>query len=122
MRLNELYKRYKDQVEFFVIYIREAHPSQGWQVPNNIIENILIEEPKTDHERTEVAATCQLDLGLEMPILIDSIANSIDEDYVGLPMRQFLIDAGGRVVYRGEKGPFGWNDVEFESAIKALLV
>ena len=121
MRLNELYKRYKNQVEFFVIYIREAHPAQGWQFPNNVIENIIIEEPKTDHERTEVAATYRLDLGLEMPILIDSTANSIDEDYVGLPMRQFLIDAEGRVVYRGEKGPFGWNDVEFERALQAIL-
>ena len=121
MRLNELFKRYKDQVEFFVIYIREAHPAHGWQVPNNVIENIIVEEPTTDEERTEVAATCQVDLGLEMPMLIDSIENSIDEHYVGLPMRQFLIDAGGMVVYRGEKGPFGWNDVEFESALKALL-
>ena len=121
MRLNELYKRYKDQVEFFVIYIREAHPAQGWQVPNNVIENIIVEEPATDEERTEVAATCQLDLGLEMPMLIDSIENSIDEDYVGLPMRQFLINAEGTVVYRGEKGPFGWDDIAFESALKSLL-
>lgn len=122
MRLNELYRRYKDQVEFFVIYIREAHPAQGWQVPNNVIENIIVEEPTTDQERTEVAAACRLALGLEMPILIDSIQNSIDEDYVGLPMRQFLIDAKGRVAYRGEKGPFGWNDVEFETALRAILV
>jgi hypothetical protein len=122
VRLNELYRRYKDQVEFFVIYIREAHPAQGWQVPNNVIENIIVEEPRTDQERTEVAATCRLALGLEMPMLIDSIQNSIDEDYVGLPMRQFLIDAKGRVVYRGEKGPFGWNDVEFERALRAILV
>ena len=122
MRLNELYRRYKDRVEFFVIYIREAHPAQGWQVPNNVIENIMVEEPTTDQERTEVAATCRLALGLEMPMLIDSIQNSIDEDYVGLPMRQFLIDAKGRVAYRGEKGPFGWNDVEFERALRAILV
>ena len=54
-------------------------------------------------------------------MLTDSTANSIDEDYVGLPMRQFLIDAEGRVVYRGEKGPFGWNDVEFERALQAIL-
>ena len=93
MRLNELYKRYKDQVEFFVIYIREAHPAQGWQVPNNVIENIIVEEPATDEERTEVAATCQLDLGLEMPMLIDSIENSIDEDYVGLDRKSTRLNS-----------------------------
>ena len=41
MRLNELYARYKDQVQFFIVYIREAHPAEGWQVPNNLIEDIL---------------------------------------------------------------------------------
>lgn len=121
MRLNELYARYKDQVHFYIIYIREAHPAQGWQVPNNLIEDIIYDEPATDDERTEVAAACQIDLGLEMPILIDSIDNDIDKKYVGLPMRQFLIDADGKIVYAGRKGPFGWDDESFEEELAKLI-
>ncbi|MBT7667164.1 MAG: hypothetical protein HN608_19800, partial [Rhodospirillaceae bacterium] len=45
MRLNELYATYKDQVQFYIVYIREAHPARGWQVPNNLIENVLYDEP-----------------------------------------------------------------------------
>ncbi len=117
MRLNELYAEYKDQVQFYLIYIREAHPDNGWQVPNNLIEDIIYEEPTTDAERTEVAVACQINLDLHMPMLIDSIDNDIDQKYVGLPMRLFLVDAEGKIAYAGDKGPFGWDDEAFEAAI-----
>lgn len=121
MRLNELYATYKDQVQFYIIYIREAHPALGWQVPNNLIEDIVYDEPATDEERTEVASACQINLGLHMPMLVDRIDNDIDKKYVGLPMRQFLIDADGKIVYAGKKGPFGWDDEGFEETLKELL-
>ena len=121
MRLNELYAKYKDQVQFYIIYIREAHPQNGWQVPNNLIEDILFDEPTTDAERTVAASSCQIALDLHMPMLIDSIENDIDKNYVGLPMRQFLIDAKGKIVYHGDKGPFGWDDEAFEESLKELL-
>ncbi len=121
MRLNELYRKYKDQVQFYIIYIREAHPADGWQVPNNLIESIIYDEPSTDEERTEVASACQINLSLDMPMLIDSIGNDIDKKYVGLPMRQFLIGADGKIIYAGDKGPFGWNDEAFEEELKKLI-
>ena len=121
MRLNELYKTYKDRAEFYLIYIREAHPANGWQVPNNLIEDIIYNEPTTDEERTAVASACQISLDIDMPMLVDTIDNDIDEKYVGLPMRQFLIDADGTIAYAGGKGPFGWNDLDFETALKTLL-
>ena len=121
MRLNELYAKYKDQVQFYIVYIREAHPAEGWQVPNNLIENVIYNEPTTDDERTEVASACQLNLDLHMPMLIDSIENDVDEKYVGLPMRLFLVDAEGKIAYAGDKGPFGWDDEAFEDAIKETI-
>jgi len=121
VRLNELYAKYKDQVQFYIVYIREAHPAEGWQVPNNLIENVIYNEPTTDDERTEVASACQLNLDLHMPMLIDSIENDVDEKYVGLPMRLFLVDAEGKIAYAGDKGPFGWDDEAFEDAIKETI-
>ena len=121
MRLNELYAKYKDQVQFYLIYIREAHPDNGWPVPNNLIENIIFEEPTTDDERAEVASTCQINLDLHMPMLVDRVDNDIDQKYVGLPMRLFLIDADGKIAYAGAKGPFGWDDQAFEEALKKVI-
>lgn len=122
MRLNELYAEYKDRVRFHIVYIREAHPSDGWQVPNNLMENIVYTEPTTDEERTAVASACQIGLDLHMPMLIDGIDNDIDKKYVGLPMRLFLVDGEGRIAYAGDKGPFGWDDEAFEEAIKQAIV
>ena len=121
MRLNQLYATYKDQVQFYIVYIREAHPARGWQVPNNLIEDILYDEPSTDDERTEVATACQIGLDLHMPMLVDGIDNDIDEKYVGLPMRLFLVDGEGKIAYASEKGPWGWDDVAFEAVLKEMI-
>lgn len=121
MRLNELYAKYKDQVRFHIVYIREAHPADGWQVPNNLIEDIIYDEPTTDDERDEVASACQIALDLQMPMLVDAMDNDIDEKYVGLPMRLFLVDAEGKIAYAGDKGPFGWDDEAFEEKIKEVV-
>jgi Iodothyronine deiodinase len=121
VRLNELYAKYKDRVQFYLVYIREAHPHDGWRVPNNLIENVNYYEPTTDEERTEVASACQIGLDLHMPMLVDRIDNDVDEKYVGLPMRMFLVDADGRIVFAGKKGPFGWDDEAFEETLKTLI-
>ena len=121
MRLNELYAKYKNQIHFYIVYIREAHPHDGWRVPNNLIEKIIYDEPTTDEERTDVASACQVALDLQMPMLVDRIDNNVDKKYVGLPMRMFLVDAEGRIAFAGAKGPFGWDDVAFEEALKEIL-
>ena len=121
MRLNELYATYKDRVQFYIVYIREAHPAEGWQVPNNLIEDIIYNEPATDDERAEVAAACQIGLDLHMPMLVDGIDNDIDEKYVGLPMRLFLVDGMCKIAYAGDKGPFGWDDEGFEAALREVI-
>ena len=43
----QLYERYKDRVHFFLIYIREAHPTDGWVVPGN---QFTVKSPKTLEE------------------------------------------------------------------------
>ncbi len=121
MRLNELYATYNDRVSFYLIYIREAHPHDGWRVPNNLYENIIYNEPTTDAERTEVAAACQINLDIRMPMLVDRIDNDIEAKYVGLPMRLFVVDGAGRIAFAGAKGPFGWDDQAFEAAIKKAI-
>ena len=70
-------------------------------------------------ERKAVATLCQINLDLEMPMLADSIDNGVEESYIALPMRLYLIGRDGRIVYTGERGPFGFNPDSWEAAIKA---
>ncbi len=122
MRLNEIYDRHKDRdIRFYAVYIREAHPSNGWQVPENLEENILYEAPTTDAARTEIAAACRVAMDIQMPMLIDWIGNDVEEKYVSTPIRLFVVDPDGRIAYTGDAGPFGFDPDSWEEAIKAQI-
>lgn len=118
MRLNQIYESYKDKIQFFVVYIREAHPDDGWRVPENLEKDIHFREPRSDAERTAVATVCQINLDLKMPMLIDSIDNDIEEKYISIPMRLYLVGADGKILYAGERGPFGFDPDSWERAIQ----
>lgn len=60
-------------------------------------------------------------MAIEMPMLLDGIDYDAERKYVGLPMRQFLIDRDGRVAYAGDKGPFGWDDGALERSLVEVL-
>ncbi len=121
MRLNEIYERYAESVEFLCIYVREAHPDDGWRVPENLEANIRFKEPTTNAERKEVARVCQATLDLRMPMLVDDIANGTEEHYKAMPMRLFLVDKNGLIAYTGNTGPFGFDPDSWEAAIRMAL-
>jgi len=119
--LHELWERFGDRVDFAVVYIREAHPEEGWVVTPNRDEGIRISEPTSDEERLAVATECALRLKIRMPVVIDPIDDEIARAYGGLPDRLYLIDRGGQVAYQGSAGPFGFKPPELEAAIQSLL-
>lgn len=101
--------------------MREAHPDDGWRVPENLEAGIHFKEPTTDEERTEVAHACQLALDLRLPMLVDGIDNTVEEHYKAMPMRLYLIDRDGVIAYTGDRGPFGFDPDSWEAAIRAQL-
>lgn len=116
-----MYQRFGAQIAFFVIYIREAHPTDEWLVESNEQDHVLYTQPTTLETRTEVASACALRLHLTMPVLIDDLENSTDKHYYALPDRLYLIGRDGRIVYRGLPGPFGFMAAELEQAIVHYL-
>jgi len=116
-----MYRQYRDRIEFFVVYIREAHPIDGWQVESNEHEAILFAQPTSSDQRTEIARVCSLKLELSLPTLVDDMENSTDLKYYALPDRLYLIGRNGRVAYRGGPGPFGFVAEELERAIEKYL-
>jgi hypothetical protein len=119
--MEEIYRSYKNQVEFFVVYVQEAHPTDGWQSDSNITESVLFRQHQNYEEREEVAQTCSLSLHIDIPILIEEIDNSIDEAYGAAPERLYLIGANGKVAYQGGAGPHFFNLDEWQNAIEACL-
>jgi hypothetical protein len=46
----------------------------------------------------------------------------IGHAYSGMPDRLYVIDADGRVAYKGGRGPFGFRPAEMEQALVMTLL
>mgnify|MGYP003987326607 CR=1 FL=1 len=105
MRLNEIYEKYRGQVDFYCVYIQEAHPSNGWQVRMNIDDDVLYEQPTEFEEREALASTCALRLNLDLPML---------------PERLYVLDHQGAVQFRTVVGSPGFDVDAWEQAVATI--
>jgi hypothetical protein len=119
--LEDLYDRYGEKVAFFVVYIKEAHPEDGWVVGRNRRAGLRVNDPTTDDERADLAETCALRMRLTIPVLVDRMDNAVASAYGGWPDRLYLIGQDGRIAFQGAEGPFGLKPAELETAIRAEL-
>lgn len=119
--VEKVYERYKDRAEFLMIYVREAHPTDGWRMESNDRVHVELAQPQTYDERLEVAQTCSKHLDLDLPLLVDSIDDRVGAQYSGMPSRLYVIDLEGRVSYKSGRGPFGFKPGEMEQALILLL-
>ena len=113
---------YKDKVDFLAVYVREAHPSDGWVLPGNDRIGISVSQHKDFAERCEVAGTCCGSLKMTIPMVVDEIDDRVGIAYSGMPDRLYIVDTNGRVAYKGGRGPFGYKPSEMEQALLMLLL
>lgn len=131
MRLQDLFQRYHDQLQFLSIYIREAHPVDGWWFGKGPISWLMkayssraaqdVYDPTTMEERRSVAGRCQETLQYGIPTLVDEMDDAVNKAYAAWPTRLYLVDLDGRVAYAAEKGPFGFKPPELEAAITSTI-
>jgi Iodothyronine deiodinase len=107
-------------VLFLVVYIREAHPEEGWILPENRRSGVAVHEPITDDERQAVASTCGFNLRLRMPMVVDRLDNAVASAYGGWPDRLYLIGRNRRIAFQSDEGPFGFKPEELARAIEGL--
>jgi hypothetical protein len=101
-----------------VVYIKEIHPSDGWQVTANERDGVLIRSHASMQERVEVGESCMLKLSLELPALVDEMDDAVSSAYGAMPERLYLVGADGRIAYKGEMGPVGFDPDGWERAIE----
>jgi hypothetical protein len=127
--VETLYKAYKDKAQFFLVYIREAHPSpeKGGPDEQRAKEQLKrfgdkgIAQPKTMDERVIAADKCMKDLKLTIPILLDSIEGDYLKAYTGFQAGTVVIDIDGKIAYWTRGAPSGCKPSEAEAALKKLL-
>ena len=113
--------KYKGKVECLLVYIREAHPTDGWQAAANERDGILIASAKTFGEKEEHASACVRNLGIEFTTVVDNLDNQVELNYAGWPDRLYLVGKDGRIAWKGNPGPQGFQPKELEAAIQAEL-
>ena len=104
-------------MQFYLVYIREAHPIEAWR-PDPVV---VVNDPVTDEERAEIASACVINLKLPFPALVDRMENRVGREYCAWPDRLYLIDETGRIAYKSGLGPRGFRPAELGEAIAVLL-
>ena len=117
-----MYQQYRHAANFYVVYIEEAHPSDLWQLPSNVKDEVVFESPRTDAERVDVATMCVVRLAVKIPALLDGIDNRTERAYTGWPDRLYIVGTDGRIKFKSAPGPYGFSTRDLEAALKELIM
>ncbi len=121
MDIENWYQAYKDRANFFFVYIREAHPTDGNLGAANVIDGILIEQAKTDEQRQEAANICTTALDISMPTILDKIDDRTANAYAAFPDRIYVVGSDGTIAFKGRPGPAGFDVPEARAALEVAL-
>ncbi len=119
--LEDLHRRFGHEVAFFVVYIKEAHPEDGWVLADNRRAGIALRDPESTAERIGAADACATRLAIRMPVVVDDTDDRVALAYGGWPDRLYLVGRDGRIAYQGEVGPAGFRPAELAAAIEREL-
>lgn len=131
MSLQQIFQEYHQQVNFIKIYIREAHPVDGWWFGKGISKTLIrlfsskvaldLYDPETIAERRAAADECDQSLQYGVKTYVDEMDDPVNKAYAAWPTRLYLIGSNGKVFYAGGPGPFGFKPGEFRAALQTLL-
>lgn len=101
----------------FLVYVREAHPTDGWAFPGNV----EVKDPATLEERAGVAKQCREDLKFTFPALVDDMQDTANIAYAAWPERLYVIAKDGTIAYAGGMGPFRFSPKECGEFLRKFL-
>lgn len=121
-QIEGIKKKYGKEAEFVMVYVREAHPTDGWRMKVNDRAGVEVAQPRSDEERCGVALKCAKALTPTMPLLVDGVDDKVGNLYSGMPGRTYVLDRKGKVAYKSGRGPFGFEAGELEQALVMALL
>lgn len=119
--MGTLYRAYKNDVQFLLVYVKEAHPDDGWQMEANRRAGVIYKTPTSLQERARVASDCVKSLKFDFPCLLDDMQNSVQQMYQAWPAKTCLVDKEGKITYVTRGSPRGVNAQELEAELKRLV-
>ena len=115
-------------VDFLTIYTAEAHTEDGWKLTEQYVNDVEYTD-KTDFcflyaknisERKNMAKRLIDKKHFAMPLVLDSMKDTLLKAYNSWPIRLYIIHKS-KVVYCGEQGPFGYEPASVDKALQKLL-
>jgi hypothetical protein len=113
-----MFARHGERADFLTLYIKEAHPSDEWQMSSNETEKICYTQPRTTGQRVAIARDFVQRFKYAIPLLVDPIENEANHLYAGWPERLYVLE-GGVIRYKGGLGPFEFHPEEVETWLVA---
>ena len=131
MSIQEIYKQFNEEVQFVSVYIREAHPIDGWWMGRRLTKKLMLRfapkvsmehyDPKTIKERRAVAGECKTALQYGVRTYIDEMDDHVNYTYAAWPTRLYLVGLDGKIVYGGGLGPYDFKPAKLKAAIEEYL-
>jgi thiol-disulfide isomerase/thioredoxin len=128
-QLHQLMDKWQDKsVNFLTIYTAEAHPEDGWRLENQYIndeeytgntDDFCFYQARTIEQRITMAKWLCDKKQFRMPIVIDSMENTLLKSYNSWPIRLYILSLG-KVVYCGKQGPFGYEPFDLNHILEQL--
>ena len=115
----QIYNDYRARVDFLTVYVREAHPTDEWQMKSNVKDDVCYAQPKNLEQRVAIANDFVKRFQFPLPFGIDDMNNRANAAYAAWPERLYILDETGRIAYRGGMGPFQYDPAEVRQWLAA---
>jgi len=123
--LKRIAEQFRGEVDFRLVYIREAHAEGGeesqWQSTINIKEGISLAPARTLTEKQDHAALCLRKLDLGFPALVDGMDGAAETAWQAWPSRVYVIGLDGKVSFSTRLGELDFQPPKLEAAIRETL-
>lgn len=110
-------EKYKDAFTYIVLYINEAHPSNGWYIGDNLYK---IHNHTTIIDRQQAARYLDDDLHPSVHVLLDNLNNQ-GQKMFGCKYERLYVLQDGVVLYQGGNGPFGYDIQDLDKFLNKLI-
>lgn len=111
-------EKYKDAFTYVVLYINEAHPSNGWYIGDELYK---IQNHMTIVDRQQAAKYLDDDLHPNVYVLLDNLQNR-GQKIFGCKYERLYVLHNNKVVYQGKNGPFGYDLDELDMFLNKYLL
>ena len=119
MQLGELARTCASVADYLLVYITEAHPTDGWMAQWAPTAFKTTAYARSIEDRLAAARNFVSTLGLKDSMLVDSLEDELENRYEARPERLYVVQHG-KVLWRCGPGPFEY-DVPALAAFLATL-